>query len=275
MEKATTTGTKICLILLVSLSICITSLAQEIYFVTLVKGDIKKNNAIPVKVGDKIPFQEKLVFANKNCKMILLHPQKGRFVVEPGTIAPQASGEYLVYLKNSLHLSNEKLKLSSRGDADLDEFFIINPSINKNLLFVGDSKIALDHSKYFIKDPVNDFFFLQYTPANGKPLNKKLTVTNDSLLISRSDFMFNGAEPAENSEVKIGFMQYYSTEKKMTRIASFTPVFMSITDCKAIITAVQQTIPDKDKAFEEVLTQLYYNYGKPDKMSIKVLCDNP
>jgi hypothetical protein len=50
---------------------------------------------------------------------------------------------------------------------------------------------------------------------------------------------------------------------------------MSITDCKAIITAVQQTIPDKDKAFEEVLTQLYYNYGKPDKMSIKVLCDNP
>jgi hypothetical protein len=122
---------------------------------------------------------------------------------------------------------------------------------------------------------VNDFFFLQYTPANGKPMNKKLTVTHDSILIGRADFMFNGAEPAENAEVKIGFMQYYSTEKKMTKIASFTPVFMSIADCKAIILAIQQSIPDKDKAFEEVLTQLYFNYGKPDKTSIKVLCDYP
>ncbi|HPH86456.1 MAG TPA: hypothetical protein PLC48_13390 [Ferruginibacter sp.] len=273
MEKATTTSAKVSLILFVGLFICFSSLAQEIYFVTLVKGDIKKNNATAVKVGDKIPFQEKLVFANKNCKMILLHPQKGRFVVEPGTITPQATGEYFVYLKSSLHLSNEKLKLSSRGDADLDEFFITNPSVNKNLLFVGDTKIALDNSKYLIKDPVNDFFFLQYTPANGKPMNKKLTVTHDSLLISRSDFMFNGAEPAENSEVKIGFMQYYSTEKKMTRIASFSPVFMSIADCKAIIAAIQQTISDKDKAFEEVLTQLYYNYGKPDKASMKLLSE--
>jgi hypothetical protein len=217
-------------------------------------------------VGDKLAFQEKVIFSQKDGRLILLHPQKGRFIIEPLHTQPEPSGEYFVYLQNNLFPNNQTVKLSSRGGGDLDEFFTTNPSVSKSLLFIGDARISLDNSEYRINDPVNDFFFLQYSPAGGKPSSNKLIVLHDSLLLNRSDFIFNGKAPADSEEVKLGFMQNYATDKKVTRINSFIPVFMSTEDCKNILRTIQLTIgKNKDKVIEEAMTELYYNYGKPDR----------
>ncbi len=265
---------KIAVCLFFSFSFTSIVLSQDIYFVTFVKGEIKRANSANIKVGDKLAFQEKVIFSKKDGRLILLHPQKGRFVVEPGHGQPEPSGEYLIYLKNNLVPSNEKVKLSTRGDADLDEFFTVNTSISRSLLFIGESRVSLDNTKYRINDAGNDFFFLQYTPVSGKSSNNRLTVKNDSLRISNTDFLFNGREPTDSEEVKIGFIQNYSKEKKVTKISSFRPRFMGRDECKNIMKAIKASLGNnKEKVIAEAMTQLYYNFGKPDKNILNAIYD--
>ncbi|MBK7432953.1 MAG: hypothetical protein IPI66_02995 [Chitinophagaceae bacterium] len=264
-------GCRIKLVCCLLLSLAWTSLAfsQETYFVTLVKGEIKRGDAVKIKVGDKLVTREKVIFSRKDGRLILLHPQKGRFIIEPLNVQPEPSGEYLVYLRDNFLPNQQTVKLSTRGDADLDEYFTINPSISKNLLFIGDSRISLDNAKYRISDPSNDFFFLQYSPASGKPSSKRLMVQQDSLQLNRSDFLFNGTPPSDSEEVRIGFLQNYSTDKKVTKISSFFPVFMSIEDCKVILRTIKEILGnDEEKVIDEAMTQLYYQYGKPDKHTL-------
>jgi hypothetical protein len=265
---------KITACLLFAFCFCKQAFSQDVYFVTFVKGDVKKANT-KIKVGDKLLSPDKLVFSQKDGRLILLHPQKGRFIVEPGHTDPAPSGEYFVYLKNNLIPGTERIKLSSRGDADMYEFFTANPSISKNILFIGETGISLDNTIYRINDPNNDFFFLQYTPASGKTFSNKLRVQHDSLMISRADFLFNGKEPADSEDVKLGFIQNYSAEKKVIEIVSFKPAFMSFNDCKNIMNTVKATLGnDREKVIEETMTQLYYNLGKPDKNTLGKIYDS-
>jgi hypothetical protein len=241
--------------------------SQDTYFVTFVKGEIKRSNSTKIKVGDKLLSQEKVIFSQKDGRLILLHPQKGRFIIEPLHTQPEPTGEYFVYVQNNLIPNNQTVKLSSRGGGgDLDEFFTVNTSISKSLLFIGDTRVSLDNSKYRIKDPGNDFFFLQYSPAAGKSSTNKLIVLHDSLQLNRSDFVFNGKAPADTEEVKLGFIQNYATEKKVTKISSFIPVFMSLEDCRNILKTIRQTLGNnRGKVIEEAMIELSYNYGKTDR----------
>lgn len=240
--------------------------SQETYYVTLVKGEIKRANAVKIKVGDKLLYKDKVIFSRKDGRLILLHPQKGRFIIEPVNAQPEPSGEYLVYLQDNFLPNKQTIKLSTRGDADLDEYFTTNASINSNLLLIGDIRISLDNAKYRISDPNNDFFFLQYSPVSGKSSSNRLSVQQDSLQLNRSDFIFNGRTPSDSEEVKLGFVQNYSTDKKVTKICSFNPVFMSLEDCKSMLRAIKEILGnDEEKVIDEAFTELYSQYGKPDR----------
>lgn len=250
--------------------------AQETYFVTFVKGEVKNANSVKIKTGDKLQFQDKVIFATKDDKLVLLNPQKGRFIIQPENNTEKVSGEYMLYLKYSMHLSNEKVKLSSRGDNDavLEQYFTANPAINKNILFIGDTKISLVNAAYKIKDPASEFFFLQYTAPGSKPLNHKLKVEHDSLVLSENDFVFDGKKVTDSGEVKLGILQQLSAEKKPVKIVSFYPSYISKEDCLALMNTIKQALGnDKQKVVEETCTQLYYNYGKPDHTIINALYD--
>ena len=250
--------------------------AQETYYVTFVKGNVKKGDNVKIKTGDKLLFQEKVIFATKDDKLVLLNPQKGRFIVQPEQNTEKVAGEYMLYLKYSMHLSNEKIKLSSRGDNDvvLEQYFTANPAINKNILFIGDTKISLVNAAYKIKDPASEFFFLQYTPSGSNPLNHKLKVEHDSLLLSENDFVFEGKVITDSGEVKLGILQQVSAEKKPVKIVSFYPSYISREDCMALMNTIKQALGnDKQKVVEETFTQLYNNYGKPDISVISALYD--
>lgn len=248
---------------------------DDTYFVTVIKGDVKKANKTAIKVGEKLQFREKVIFSKKDDMLVLLHPEKGRFVVTPGTANKEPSGDFFVFLNDNLHLQSHRVSLSSRGDPNLEAFFSVNPAINESLLLIGETKIGLHSSDYLISDPNNDFFFLQYTPVQGKPSNNKLHVVKDSLIINKEDFLFNGAYPADSSEIKLGFIKNYSTDRKITKISSFKPVFMSIEECKNFLIAVKQSNgSDRKKTLEESITELYYFYGKPDLRTVSLIYDS-
>ena len=249
--------------------------SQDIYYVTLVKGEIKRTDATKIKVGDKLESLEKLVFSKKDGRLILLHPQKGRFILEPGNTKQASSGEYLVSLMNNLlNMNYEKMKLSSRGTEDLDDLFTMDTTINDHLLFIGETKIDMDISKYRIKDTLNDFFSIRYTNASGKLLSRKLSVVNDSLLIKRTDFLFEGKEPVGQEEVRLAFTQGNGEERKITEIVSFKPIFMTLGDCKMLIKTIKDLLGnEKNKVIAEAAIQLYHNYGKPEKDKLSEIYD--
>lgn len=260
-----------CVAVLACLFINAIALSQDVYYVTLVKGQVTRSNAARVKVGDKLLADEKLKFPSKECRIIMLHPQKGRFVLEATNVTPEATGEYLVYIKSNLNLNSQRLQLSSRGasQAGLDDYFTANEAINENLLLIGDVKISLEPAGYRIADPVYDYFFLQYADEKGKIFRNKLKVSNDTLYIHQNDFSFGGREPISKHKVIPAFSQHSEKGEQVTYFHSFKPVFMTSEACREIMRTVKLVVGEKkEKVISETMTQLYFNYGKPDKEAL-------
>lgn len=243
---------------------CVIAGAQDFYYVTVIRGAVKKEDKSILKTGDKLLEDAKLIFANKDCRLLLLHPQKGRFVLEPEKISGEPKGELLLFLKNKLHLQTQTMRLSSRGDIGVDDFFLIKNPDSANLLFIGDTKFDLRYSGYLQADTSNNFFFLQYSAADGKVYNNKLSIMHDSLNFNKSSFLFNGIMPANNRKVKIGYIKDFDHNREIKQIAAFVPIFMSAGDCQKMMGTIKQTIGgSKEKIIEEAYIQLYFLYGKP------------
>ena len=248
---------------------------NDIYFVTVIKGKVTKADKAPLKVGEKLHYRDKVIFSSKEDMVVLLHPEKGRFVVTPTVNPDDPSAGLFAFLSDNLHLQSHRVSLSSRGDPDLEAFFSVNPAINENLLLIGETKIGIHSSDYKINNAENDFFFLQYTPAGGKPSSNKLRVINDSLVIKKEDLLFNGSYPADSIEVKLGFMKNYAADRKITKISSFKPVFMTVQECRDFLLAVKQLKKkSKEEIIEESVTELYYFYGKPDQRTVQLIYDS-
>ena len=54
--------------------------AQDFYYVTVMRGMIRKEDRSVLKMCDKILLDEKLIFSDRNCRLVLLHPRHGRLV---------------------------------------------------------------------------------------------------------------------------------------------------------------------------------------------------
>ncbi|MES2330929.1 MAG: hypothetical protein V4539_15105 [Bacteroidota bacterium] len=242
----------------------VTARAQDLYYVTVIRGTIKKEDRSAVKVGDKLPEKAKLLFANKDCRLVLLHPRKGRFVLEADQKKEAPASEFALFLKNNLHLQSETLKLSSRGEVGVDEFFSGRKSDSTRLLFIGDTKFDLHHSGYLQDDLTNNFFFLQYVAVDGQALNNKLNIVDDSLVINENSFLGGENQSLENKSVTLAYMKHYKSNREIRQINTFKPVFLSERDCKKLLQTIKQTIGGtKEKIIEEAYTQLMYAYGKP------------
>lgn len=238
--------------------------AQDLYYVTVIHGMIRKEDKSVLKIGDKLTGDAKLSFANKDCRLLLLHPQKGRFVLETDKKNAAAPGEFTIFLKNNLHLQTQTLKLSSRGDIGIDDFFAARTADSPPLLFIGDTKFDLHNSGYQLQDLNNNFFFLQYASDDGKVYSSKLIITNDSLVINENSFLFNGVMLPDNKPIKIGYIKHFNSDREVKQLTSFKPAFISVADCKKLLQTIKHTIGgSKEKVLEEAYTQLVYLYGKP------------
>lgn len=250
--------------------------AQVTYTVTTIKGEASRNG-VNITLNDRITSNDRITLKTKESMLILLNP-KGRYVISVKQGAkPNELKNILVRETINLHAKNVRLSTRALQDyLDIKDYFETNDSINTKLLIVEEAKIAANSSGVRIDNKEN-FYFLQSAAGSGTAANNMLPVLNDSLVIRTGDFIFNGRPyREEDGRVTIGLVQIISKERKVTRIVGFAPAFLTRTELRQIIRAVKSALPDakREDMINEVYTQLYFLYGKPDKQIVESLFDN-
>jgi len=249
------------------------SFAQESYFVTVVKGSVSKADGSAVKPGTKLLLTDKVSLATKESLLILLHPSKGRIVVSAQTATPSKDNKFVLLIKDFLSLNQQNIRLSSRTLDDaalsLEDYFKTDAEINSNYLVIDTLKVRLPRA-YAAVDNKENFFFLQLSSA--KPVNHKLLCRNNTLYISKEDISFNnGLYTKSDGQLNLGYIENYSGDKKVKFITPIEPAYISRETCSDAVKVIKKTLKDKPEKtiLEEVYTQIYYLYGKPDEQAIK------
>ena len=261
-------------VLLPLLLLCMaTSFAQESYFVTVVKGSVSKPDGSAIKPGSKLLLTDKVSLGTKESLLILLHPSKGRIVVSAQAATPSKDNKFVLLIKDFLDLNQQHIRLSSRTLDDaplsLEDYFKTDADINSNLLVIDTLNVKLPRA-YGKVDNKENFFFLQLSAA--KPVNHKLQCRNNILYITREDISFNdGLYKKSDGQLNLGYIENYSTDKKVKFTTPVEPVYISREDCTNTIKVIKKTLKGKPEKniLEEVYAQIYYLYGKPDEQVIK------
>ncbi len=267
---------KIILLFLV-LFVTLAAFAQESYFVTVVKGSASKADGSAIKPGSKLLLTDKVSLATRESLLILLHPSKGRIVVSAQAAAPAKDNRFVVLVKDFLDLNQNSVRLSSRTLDDmplpLEDYFATDAEINTHILVIDTLKVRLPRA-YAAVDNKEHFFFLQLTAA--KPANHKLLCRNNMLCITRDDLVFGDSlYKKSDGQLNLGYIENYSADKKVNFVTPLEPVYISREACKNLISIIKKAMkgrPEKE-ILNEVNTQLYYQYGKPDEMAVRAIYD--
>jgi hypothetical protein len=255
--------------------LCIaTCFAQESYFVTIVKGSVSKADGSAIKPGSKLLLTDKVSLGTKESLLILLHPSKGRIVVSPQTAALSKDNKFVLLIKDFLELNQKNVRLSSRGIDDmpvsLEDYFKTDADINSNLLVIDTLKIKLPRIGYSKTDNKENFFFLQL--LGPKPVNHKLQCRNNILHITKEDIFFNDTLYKKSAgQLNLGYIENYSGNKNVKFITAIEPVYINRETCSNVIGVIKKTLKGRleKEILQEVYTQMYYLYGKPDEQALK------
>lgn len=261
-------------VLLSLLYMCMaTCLAQESYFVTVVKGSVSKPDGSAIKPGAKLLLTDKVSMTTKESLLILLHPSKGRIVVSPQKATPSKDNKFVLLIKDFLEMNQQNVRLSSRTLDDmplsLEDYFKTDADINSNFLVIDTLKVKLPRA-YAKVDNKENFFFLQLSSA--KPVNHKLQCSNNILYITKEDISFNNSVYKKtDGQLNVGYIENYSGDKKVKFISPVEPAYITKEDCMSAIRTIKKTLKGKAEKdiLDEVHAQIYYLYGKPDEMAIK------
>ena len=267
-------------LLLSLLLICLgAAKAQDNYFVTVIKGDVSRADGSRISNGAKIQLTEKLVFGGREALLILLHPSKGRFILSPAKAPASKSKSFTVLVKDYLQIHAQNQRLSSRALDDefisLEDRFKTDSSINSKLLIIDTLRTRLPGPEFRGIDNEENFFFLQLVAT--KPVNHKLSVEDNSLMITLADIIFNDKlYNKSDGQLNLGFIRNYSTDKKTKLVSVIEPAYMSSEECTSIIKGIKTSLKGKPEKeiLKEIYTQLYYIYGKPDQLIIEQLYHN-
>jgi hypothetical protein len=250
-----------------------TCFAQESYFVTIVKGSVSKADGLAIKPGSKLLLTDKVSLGTKESLLILLHPSKGRIVISPQAAASTKDNKFVLLIKDFLDLNQKNVRLSSRTLDDmplsLEDYFKTDADINSNVLVVDTLKVKLPRA-YINTDNKEHFFFLQLSSA--KPVNHKLQCRNNILYITKEDIFFKDSMYKKSmGQLNLGYMENYSGSKNVKYIAVIEPVFITKETCSNNISLIKKTLKGKaeKEILQEVYTQMYYLYGKPDEQALK------
>jgi hypothetical protein len=268
---------KICMIKFVITSLfllcMVNSFAQENYFVTIVKGSVSKLDGSIIKPGSKLLLTDKVSMGSKESLLILLHPSKGRIVVSPQSASAAKDNKFVLLIKDFLDLNQKNVRLSSRTLGEmpisLEDYFKTDPDVNNNFLVVDTLKVKLPLA-YANTDNKENFFFLQL--SGTKTVNHKLQCRNNMLFITKEDIFFNDSLYKKSmGQLDLGFIENYSGSKNVKFIIQFEPLYITREACIDIISVIKKTLKGRSEKeiLEEVYTEIYYLYGKPDEQMIK------
>ncbi|MEO6150055.1 MAG: hypothetical protein ABIN95_02555 [Mucilaginibacter sp.] len=236
----------------------------EKYYVTFIKGEVLlERTKKPVKVGDALNPDDKLVFKDKTGRVSCISPGKGRFDITAQSVKPGKGGELLAILKASLVPATGTYHLSTRSilSEGYDPVtYFSSEATHDRILLISDEPLPIKPS--YVLDAGN-FFFIQFT-ENGKPVTRKVPYTQHGLVFSEKLFLTSAGIVAER--VTLGYQSNTDGERKSSAVAVFSPVTAGkeeIIQQVKLISDITGTT-DKKKQKAEIIDHLFENYGKID-----------
>ena len=244
------------------LLLTLSSMPTDKYYVTFVKGDVLLDKTKkPLKVGDVLNPDDKLIFRDKSSKVSCICTGRGRFDINTQSAKIDSKGELLAVLKSSLISSSATYHLSTRSlsfEGNDPATYFTSRETKNHILLIKDEAIPVKSS--YKLDGTN-FFFIQYT-SNGKTITHKVDHNGKALIFS--DKLFTTESGTLVEKVSLCYQTNASGTAKSSIIAAFTPVIATKEEIIAQLNLLSKIIgtSNKKKLKAEQTNHLFDNYGK-------------
>jgi hypothetical protein len=236
---------------------------SEQYYVTFLKGVVVlQKTKQPLKPGDKLSADDKLIFKDKSCKLNCISPGKGRFEISAEQTKPNNEGELYAILKSNLLPVANTYHLSTRAlmfEGYEPKTYFRSEETQNRVLLLTDKALPIV-SSYKI-EPGN-FFFVQYQ-LNGKTITKKLEYTEKGLLF-KAELFDDGIGTILSEKVMLCYQSNEAGIPKSIALAEFIPIFATTAIIKEQIALISKYTVSSDKKIRntEIASHIFQNYGK-------------
>jgi hypothetical protein len=233
-------------------------LAQSDFKVIKVSGSILYvRTGSSMAQGDVFPEDEDLDFATPNSRAAVINPEKGRFILSPGTQnqVSRSKSNFLPAMSN----------ISTRGGA-------LNSLADIQTQFSGEVSVLYSASWHInpYQFPMSEetFFYVQYL-YRGERINKKLPFTGNNLLFSREDILKVDDAPIEKPDTPNAILYYYG-KNGAQYISAFELVFPDLHELAAEARIILEESADNsyNRMVNELSGYIFEFYGKPDKQDV-------
>ncbi len=242
----------------------------EKYYVTFVKGSvIVSKTKLPVKIGDVLTEEDKLIFKDLSSKVSCIHPTKGRYDITPIKAKSSGDNELVAILKSNLTHSAVNYSLSTRSigfDGNDPLLYFKALETQGRILFI-ENEPFLVKATYKMDD--KNFFFIQFED-NGTTVAHKIKQNNFQLFFSKENFLTSSGIPVETAS--ICYQSYVNGHSNSTVIADFKPIIATKEEISNEINLIEKIVVSKDKkkVKSEIVNHLFENYGKIDAEGLKI-----
>jgi hypothetical protein len=233
------------------------------YKVIKVNGSIEYvRTGSKMALGDVFAEDENLSFGTPNARAAVINPQKGRFILTPGS-AGGLSGAKSNFLPAMSNISTRGGALNSMND--------LQNQFSETVAIIYAASWHINPYKFLMDE--NRFFYLQFR-YNGEIINKKLPFDENKLVFSREKILMVDEKPIpafDNSSVTLN---YYSPDGQQF-ISSFDLVFPEIETLKSEAGIILEEFSEKEYSMKvnELSGYLFEFYGKPDKEDVMIFLE--
>lgn len=222
--------------------------SQTDFKVIKVNGSIVlKTKGISLETGTVFSDKEDLLFRSEDATAAVINSQKGRIILtRKNHDLSTASANSLPAMYN----------ISSRSmtNKDLSDYF------SGKCVVLDRLEIEVDNNSFPMDK--DHFFFLRYT-FNGEEINKKLSFTNDTLIIDKKSLLTIDGNPIprpDNTSITL----YYRKDTGSVQISEFDLIFPDMKQLSKEIKIILDEINAKTYKEKVNETGSYINefYGK-------------
>jgi hypothetical protein len=204
---------------------------EDRYFVAHLKGQIIHSaTGKPLKVGDVVSSADAIVFASPEAKAIVMHTQKGRWLLDGKKATKNDSGEFLSFVKDVLMPGATDIRLSTRGGLNYDLDYRKVQDFKGffgegRYVFIGDElKIGTDLTRFPVG--ATHSFVYSYT-ANGASVKNRLGVEGSNVVFNKQKlYRARGVEINPQTVEKAELVYFNESTKEETKLTTFQPIFV-------------------------------------------------
>lgn len=237
------------------------TIALDQYRVIKVNGQIVyTKSGKDMHQGDVFASNASLKFKTSESRAAVISKLKGRKILT----AKSSKGN-----KATLLPAMNGLSTRSGGIVNLLD---LKNHFNGSYLVIDEAKVKIG-GKDFTQGKGN-FFFLRYD-YNGETINKKLSSSEDSLILNPDEIFKIDGKSIDGSKIN-AVKLYYRNGSKSQYINQFAPQFVKGDDLKMEVQIIIEELKDKEKKekTDEVTSYLIENYAKPGRDNLNWYLEN-